>query len=413
MSASTTAKPPRIPTADRYEFHEPIGTGGMGTVYRGLDRQTGAAVAIKVLKFRPAENPTLYQRLAREFRAASDLEHPNIVRALAFENDGQFCFVVYELVEGGSLAGRIQKTGALPEAEAVRIITQIAQALHYAHQWQVVHRDVKPDNILLLPDGRAKLTDFGLAKDYAADEQDLTRHASGLGTPSFMAPEQFADAKTAGPPCDIYSLGATLYNAVTGRVPFEGKWALAILAKKEIRDYPPARALVPALSERVETAIRAALDPDLDRRPASCLEFFKLLTARRRLKGEVSRTTTPVAVGAPRHDDRRAWVRQPLGVGACGMVDTAVHGGGGWSDELWPLVVRDVSSGGMGVLLARRFERGTQLTIELSLGPAAEPRRLLVHVVRVQPDQAGHWVHGCAFDTPLGAEELAALVKFA
>ena len=138
--------------------------------------------------------------------------------------------------------------GRLSENEAVRIITQIAQALHYAHLKQVIHRDVKPDNILVLPDGRAKLTDFGLAKDYNND-QDLTRQASGLGTPNFMAPEQFADAKTVGPRSDVYSLAATLYSAVTGRLPFAAKTPFATLVKKE-QESPSVRLWVPGLSER-------------------------------------------------------------------------------------------------------------------------------------------------------------------
>ena len=310
-----TAQKPRLPVSARYEFEAPLGTGGMGTVYRALDRRTNALVAIKVLKFKQNENPTLHQRLAREFKAASELEHPNIVQALAFENDGELSYLVYELVEGGTVADRLEKHGCLPEDIAVRIITQIAQALQYAHDHHVIHRDVKPDNIMLSPNGKAKLTDFGLAKDYEADE-DLTRQASGLGTPHFMAPEQFADAKNVDARCDIYSLGATLYNFVTGRLPFDAKTALAMLTMKEMCKYRLARSWVPSLSERVDVAIRAALDPDIDKRPASCLEFFKLLTGRRRLRGaEVIKTPAPVGNVVKPDRNRRAAVRYSLRVG--------------------------------------------------------------------------------------------------
>src|SRR6185436_14269334 len=126
-------------------------------------------VAIKVLKQCLKDNATLHHRLAREFKAACELEHPNIVRALAFETDGDLSYLVYELVEGGSLADRLEKHSRLPEDVSILIITQIAQALHYAHERQVIHRDVKPDNILLLASGKAKLTDFGLAKDYGGE----------------------------------------------------------------------------------------------------------------------------------------------------------------------------------------------------------------------------------------------------
>ena len=294
----------------------------------------------------------------------------------------------------------------MPEAEAVRIITQVAQALHYAHQRQVIHRDVKPDNILVLPDGRAKLTDFGLAKDFNND-MDLTRHAAGLGTPHFMAPEQFQGAKTVDKRADIYSLGATLYNAITGQLPFDAKFPLAILTKKERGELTPLRKLVPNASERVEAATRAALAVRPDERPATCLEFFKLLTSRN--SAEIDQVDMPQPSGS----ERRAFVRHPLGVGTFGAVDTAIYGGSGETDELWPLVVRDVSAGGIGVLLARRFEMGTELTIELTAGQDATPRRLPARVVRIEPEKNGHWVHGCAFRHPLSKDELAALVKFA
>ena len=165
------------PASKRYDFGEPLGSGGMGTVFRATDRQTGREVAIKVVKATLSENPMLHHRLAQEFRAATQLEHPNIVRAIEIDTDGSTSYLVFELVDGIDLGQRIENTGRLPEAEAVRIVTQVAQALHYAHLRQVIHRDVKPDNILVLPDGRAKLTDFGLAKDYNND-LDLTRHAS-------------------------------------------------------------------------------------------------------------------------------------------------------------------------------------------------------------------------------------------
>src|SRR2546423_5212521 len=155
--ASKAARRPRVPSSTRYQFGEPIGTGGTGTVYRGLDRETGMPVAIKVLDAKLSENPTLHRRLAVEFQAASVLDHPNIVRALAAEIDGETSYLVYELVEGGSLGAWIDAHGAVPEDTALRITTQMTQALHFAHMRHVIHRDVKPDNILLLADGKAKL----------------------------------------------------------------------------------------------------------------------------------------------------------------------------------------------------------------------------------------------------------------
>jgi serine/threonine protein kinase len=407
---STAARSTRLPSSDRYEFQKPIGSGGMGTVYRAYDRRTDQLVAIKVLRFKLSENPTMHQRLALEFRAASGLEHPNIVRALSVENDGEISYLVYELVEAENLGTRIEQHGRLPEDAVIWIATQIAQALHYAHQRQIIHRDVKPDNILILPDGKAKLTDFGLAKDYSDSSQDLTRHASGLGTPHFMAPEQFADAKTADARCDVYSLAATLYNTITGRLPFDAKFPLAILTNKELGRLPSIRSLVPGVSERVDVAIRTALDPNPDRRPDSCMEFFKLLTRRRIMEDPVV-TPAPIQIQVDPSADRRTSVRYKLRVGSYGVVEADIHAGE--TVDIWPLVVQDVSAGGIGIQLARRFEPGTELQIELVVAPGDPPQRLSIRVVRVQPEHAGHWIHGCTFESPLPEEQLKGLLKFA
>ncbi|MBN9521888.1 protein kinase [bacterium] len=391
------------PATARYEFEKELGSGGMGVVYQALDRRTGDRVAVKVLRFRPDQNPTLFRRIEREFRSATALEHPNIVRALDMESDARSGFLVYELVNGGSLADRLDQHGRVAEADAVKVTTQVAQALHYAHSCGVIHRDVKPDNVLLLPDGRVKLTDFGLAKEVEAEEE-LTRQASGLGTPNYMAPEQFTDAKSAGVRCDVYSLAATLYHLLTGRLPFDGKTDLAILTKKQRGTDTSPRQVVPEISERVDVAVRLALHPDPGQRPATILAFFKLLTARSRFGrgGEVR-----FAPAGP--DDRRASARHLLKVGTVGAVESALHGG---AEEAWPLVVHDVSATGVGLTLARRFEAGTELAVELQTGPEAA-KRFPVRVVRVQPDRGGYWVHGCTFGAPLAEAEVAALLQFA
>ena len=219
---TTVAKKVKLPSSTRYKFLEPIGEG-VGRVYCAIEVSTDQPVAIKVLAAKLSENLTLHRRLAVEFQAAQALEHPNIVRAIECQCDGDISYCVYELVEGESLGVRLDKCRKLPEAESIRIITQLIQALHYAHQRKIIHRDVKPDNIMLTASGSAKLTDFGLAKDFNNANQDITRPATALGTPHFMAPEQFADAKNVDHRCDVYSVGATLYNALTGLLPFDAK----------------------------------------------------------------------------------------------------------------------------------------------------------------------------------------------
>src|SRR5262249_9457221 len=143
-----------------YELLDPIAQGGMGTVYKARHRHTGQCVAIKIIAQHLAMNRVLLKRFAQEYNAARQLNHPNIVRALDFGRDGDSPYLVMEYVEGESLGRRLERDGPLPESEAVRIIVEAARALHRAHKRGLVHRDVKPDNILLTPDGQVKLADL-------------------------------------------------------------------------------------------------------------------------------------------------------------------------------------------------------------------------------------------------------------
>jgi serine/threonine protein kinase len=260
-----------------YELLEKIAEGGMGAIWKARHRDTGQTVAVKVMPSHTASNPVLLKRFEQEFRAASRLDHPNIVRALDFGEAGNTPYLVMEFVEGESLGQRLGRDGRLPEIEAIRIIAQVAQGLHRAHKQNLVHRDVKPDNILVTPDGTAKLADLGLVKETDAD-LNLTRTGRGLGTPHFMAPEQFRNAKNADPRCDIYSLGATLYQMVTGELPFRSTGPLEAWMKKVQNDLTPPRKVVPSLSERVDWAIRRAMMVQPDHRPATCREFVEDLT---------------------------------------------------------------------------------------------------------------------------------------
>ncbi len=260
-----------------YELLEKIAEGGMGAIWKGRSRATGETVAVKIMPSHMATNPVLLKRFEQEFRAASRLDHPNIVRAIDYGESGNTPYLVMEFVDGESLGQRIERDGALAEAEAIRIIAQVAQGLHRAHKQNLVHRDVKPDNILVTPDGTAKLADLGLVKETDAD-LNLTKTGRGLGTPHFMAPEQFRNAKNADPRCDIYSLGATLYQMVTGELPFRSSGPLEAWLKKVQNELAPPRKIVPGLSERVDWAIRRAMAVQPEHRPATCREFVEDLT---------------------------------------------------------------------------------------------------------------------------------------
>jgi len=271
------ASKPVLQSIGSYDLLEKIAEGGMGTVYKGRNRQNGEIVAIKVTPPHMAGNNVLLKRFEQEFRAASRLNHQNIVRALDYGDAGNTPYLVMEFVEGESLGRKLEREGPMPEAEAIRVIAQVAQGLHRAHKQGLIHRDVKPDNILVTAEGVAKLADLGLVKEVEA-ELNLTRTGRGLGTPHFMAPEQFRNAKNADVRCDIYSLGATVYMMVTGELPFRSTGPLDAWMKKINNELAPPRELVPGLSERIDWAIRRAMSADPQQRPLTCREFVEDLT---------------------------------------------------------------------------------------------------------------------------------------
>jgi serine/threonine protein kinase len=261
-----------------YDLLEKIAEGGMGAIWRARDRRSGDVVAIKIMPPHMAANPVLLKRFEQEFRAASKLDHPNVVRALAYGDAGTSPYLVMEFVEGESLGQKLEREGKMTETEAIKVIAQVAQGLHRAHKQGLIHRDVKPDNVLIrTSDGVAKLADLGLVKESETD-LNLTKTGRGLGTPHFMAPEQFRNAKGADVRCDVYSLGATLYVMVTGELPFKSSGPLDAWMKKIQNDLTPPRELVPGLSERINWAILRAMSADAEQRPRSCREFIEDLT---------------------------------------------------------------------------------------------------------------------------------------
>ncbi len=408
-----------FPKTGDYEILSKIADGGMGSVYKGRHRANGQIVAIKVVTPEVAANPVLVERFKQEYRAARGLVHPHIVRALDFGFDDGTLYMVMEYVDGPSVGQRIDTEGRLPEAEAVRIIAQAAEALHVAHQHQIIHRDVKPDNILIAANGEAKLTDLGLAKNRQS-ALDLTRPLSGLGTPNFMAPEQFGDAKHADVRCDVYSLGATLYMAVTGELPFWGKTNLNTLKKKMANDIAAPISRVPSLSPRVDAAIRKAIRAKPDERHASCLEFSSDLTGTVRTSKPAS---TPVMaaprtaraaptlanlsstnVAPPPRRDRRAAVRFSTNLETCCQPTCRIK------ERSWSGRIQDISATGVCLLLRRRFEPGTILTAELQGAAQSITKTMLVRVLRVQEQARRRWSIGCAFDRELSELELKALL---
>lgn len=275
MPVETTS--PGLQSIGQYDLLSKIAEGGMGTVYRGRNRITGQMVAVKVVPTHLLTNQVFLKRFEQEYTAAKALDHPNIVKALDFGREGKSPYLVMEFVEGESLGQRLDRVQRLNERDAIGIISQVAQGLHKAHNAGLIHRDVKPDNILITKDGHVKLTDLGLVKELETD-LNLTRTGRGLGTPHYMAPEQFRNAKKADVRCDIYSLAATVYHMVTGELPFKSLSPLDAWMKKIHNELPPPRQLLPALSERMDWAIRRSMSSDPAKRAASCREFIEDLT---------------------------------------------------------------------------------------------------------------------------------------
>jgi serine/threonine protein kinase len=253
----------------RYQVEKELGRGAMGVVYRALDQQLGRTVAIKVLEKQAGADPRIREYFLREARAVAQLNHPNIVTLFDAGLQGSAPYLVMELVEGDDLRTRLQQS---PPAvlDSLRLIAGVASALDYAHGRKIVHRDVKPENILVNGDGTAKLMDFGVAHVMRGEGSD--RHATVIGTPVYMAPEQIKGEGIGGW-TDTYALGAVLYECLTGQPPFEPKAALFHHANTPA---PDPRQLRPDLPAELAELVLACLAKDPKARP----ERARLLSER-------------------------------------------------------------------------------------------------------------------------------------
>jgi hypothetical protein len=221
--------------AGRYELLELVGSGGMSSVWRSHDRLLDRTVAIKVLHEQFAADDEYVERFRREARSVAQLSHPNIVTVIDRGEDESRQFIVFEFVDGENLKQLIRRTGRLPVRDAIQMALQMARALAFAHGRGLVHRDVKPQNVLLSGDGQAKMTDFGIAR--SVDVQGVTITGTVLGTSEYISPEQ-ARGEQVNAQSDVYSLGVVLYELLTGNVPFTGENFVAI-ALKHVHEPPP------------------------------------------------------------------------------------------------------------------------------------------------------------------------------
>lgn len=252
--------------ARRYELQELIGGGGMADVYKAQDKLLDRAVAVKILHQQYANDAEFVEKFRREATAAAKLAHPNIVNIYDVGEDGGSQYIVMEYVSGPTLKEVIQQKGCLEPIEAVRIAKEIASALESAHRNNLVHCDIKPHNILVMPDGHIKVTDFGIAR--AVSASTMTYSGSVMGSVHYFSPEQ-AKGTVITTKSDVYSLGVVLYEMLTGQLPFNGETSVSI-ALKHLQEEPvPIRQLNPSIPPVLEAIVQKAMSKDPDDRPSS------------------------------------------------------------------------------------------------------------------------------------------------
>jgi serine/threonine-protein kinase len=284
----------------RYRILRKLGSGGMADVYMAEDQQLGRRVALKVLHRRFAEDEQFVERFRREASSAAGLSHPNVVAIFdRGEWDGTY-YISMELVEGRTLKDIVREKGPAPPEAAVDLTLQILRAARYAHKQGIVHRDIKPHNVLIDHDGRVRVTDFGIAR---AGTSDITETGSVMGTAQYLSPEQ-AQGRPVDERADLYAIGIVLYELLTGQVPFDADSPVTV-ALKQVSEMPvPPAELVPAIPPAIDAVVLHALEKDPDRRWQSADEFIAALETAR---SEPQRTPPPPAAPIIEEHRRSRW----------------------------------------------------------------------------------------------------------
>jgi tRNA A-37 threonylcarbamoyl transferase component Bud32 len=318
----------------RYRLEARIGAGGMSTVYRALDETLQRRVAIKLMNREVASDSDQLERFRREARAVAQLSHPHIVGVIDAGEDEGRPYIVFEYVEGETLKERIRRQGRLPIPEAVAYAIEIARALGAAHARHIVHRDAKPQNVLIDEEGSAKVTDFGIAR--TLDEEGLTADGRVLGTTDYVSPEQALGQHVTGQ-SDLYSVGIVLYEMLTGEVPFTGDNQVAVAMKHVREQLPDAQAKRPEISAALAQVIDTATSKKVEDRYADDAELIAdledALAIETSRAGNAGGQATAVLRTLPSRTQRRIpfWLRhRAIAVIAALLVIAAIAGAGVW-----------------------------------------------------------------------------------
>jgi hypothetical protein len=255
----------------RYRIEDEIGAGGMSTVYLAFDETLERPVAVKVLDSDISRDPNALERFRREARTVAQLSHPHVVMVIDAGEDGGHPYIVFEHVSGETLKDRVRR-GPLPIGEAVAYAIEIGRALDAAHERQLVHRDIKPQNVLIDEEGRAKVTDFGIARSLELDARQLTAAGRVVGTTDYVSPEQ-ALGQDVTPQSDIYSLGIVLYELLAGEVPFKGESSVSVAMKHVREGLPDVQRRRPEVSAALAAVVERATCKDVANRYQSVREM--------------------------------------------------------------------------------------------------------------------------------------------
>ncbi len=280
----------------RYRLTIELGSGGMAIVYKAIDLELGREVAVKLLREEYTDDTAFLARFQREARAAASLDHPNIVSIYDVGRDGRLYYIVMEYVEGQDLKSLLRAGAPLPAGEAIDLAIQICAGVGAAHRVGLVHCDVKPQNILVTPDGRAKVVDFGIAR---ALEAKATENEEAMwATPQYAAPEQ-TQGYPLSPATDVYAIGVILYEMLAGRLPFQGRTAQELATQHAQSSPPPLTRWTPQVPPRVEQIVLQALSKEPARRYRTATQLGQLLIEYRRVSEQVTSARRPAAP-APR-----------------------------------------------------------------------------------------------------------------